>query len=181
MASVHPPHTQLQHLTVDRLRTAIIEGELALRQWLRQRQLAEEFSLSQMPVREALRELAAEGLVEHIPYREMRVVGFSADDVADLYARRSLLESMAARAAATCTTPDDLNTLRQLHAQMAAHHDIQDLAAYRTLRRMWAAFPHHVGEQLRLHCYCFAAQGDADDLGGHEGILRRAIPSRPSI
>ena len=92
------PHRQLRNLVADRLRTAILNGEIKPGEWLRQEKLAAEYNVSQMPIREALKELSAEGLVEHVPYRGVRVIEFSADDIEDLYASRSFLEGKAARA-----------------------------------------------------------------------------------
>ncbi|MGC9333129.1 MAG: GntR family transcriptional regulator, partial [Anaerolineae bacterium] len=51
------------------LRDAIIDGRLEPGQWLRQEALAQELGVSQMPIREALKRLVAEGLAERIPYR----------------------------------------------------------------------------------------------------------------
>lgn len=187
-----PPKSQLQHLIADRLRTAILEGELKPGQWLRQRQLAEQFDVSQMPVREALKELAAEGLVEHIPYRGMRVVAFSPEDVEDLYRHRSVLEGMAARAAAEHITPEDLDRLQELQTQMAAHLTLEHLADYRrlnrefhlviieasgrgyltrTLQQMWAAFPTMLWSNFAHTAIYSAPERDTSDIGEHDAIL----------
>jgi DNA-binding GntR family transcriptional regulator len=185
-------HSQLQHLVAQRLRAAILEGDLRPGQWLRQRQLAEEFNVSQMPVREALKELAGEGLVEHIPYRGVRVVGFSADDVEDLYAHRSLLEGMAAHAAALHITPDELAHLRSLHHQMAERLATEYLAEYRALNRqfhqaiivtsrrdyltrtllqMWDAFPTMLWSNFAYTAAYSLPARDASDVGEHEAII----------
>ncbi|HAE59780.1 MAG TPA: GntR family transcriptional regulator, partial [Anaerolineae bacterium] len=91
-------HRQLRNVVADRLRSAILEGFYKPGEWLRQEKLAQELGVSQMPVREALKELATEGLIEHVPYRGVRVIAFSPDDVGDLYAHRAFLEGRAARA-----------------------------------------------------------------------------------
>ncbi|MFO3797221.1 MAG: GntR family transcriptional regulator, partial [Anaerolineales bacterium] len=79
-------HRQLRNLVADQLRMAILEGRYKPGEWLRQERIAQELNVSQMPVREALKELSAEGLVEHVPYRGTRVLAFSVEDVEDLYA-----------------------------------------------------------------------------------------------
>ncbi len=184
--------SQLQHLVADRLRAAILEGSLKPGQWLRQRQLAEEFNVSQMPVREALKELAAEGLVEHIPYRGMRVVAFSPEDVEDLYAHRSLLEGMTARAAAERIEPDELEHLQHLQAQMDDHMAPEDLAEYRqlnrhfhetifrasrraylirTLQQMWDAFPTMLWSNFAHTVVYVLPERDATDTHEHVAIL----------
>lgn len=192
--------SQLQHLVADRLRTAILEGKLKPGQWLRQRQLAEEFNVSQMPVREALKELAAEGLVEHIPYRGMRVVAFSPEDVEDLYTHRSLLEGMAARAAAARIEPDELAHLEQLQAQMADHMAPEDLAEYRqlnrqfhetifrasrraylirTLQQMWDAFPTMLWSNFAHTAVYSLPERDATDTHEHVAILKALADHDP--
>lgn len=135
--ATHPlsAHKQLPQRVAERLRKAILEGQLRPGEWLRQERIAGEFGVSQMPVREALKQLAAEGLVEHVPYRGVRVVQFSALDVEDLYACRAFVEGMAARHAATSITPDELAELEQLHARMSALVDNTTVGEYRELNR----------------------------------------------
>lgn len=184
---------QLQFRVAERLRTAILEGQLVPGQWLRQRLLAQEFNVSQMPVREALKELEGEGLVEHIPYRGMRVVGFSPEDVEDLYTHRCLLECMAARAAALAITDQELQRLRELHAEMCARMAPEYLAEYRVLNRqfhqtiilasrrayltrtllqMWAAFPTMLWSNFAYTAITPLPERDADDLDQHNAILQ---------
>ena len=67
-----PSHRQLAQLVTDRVRSSILEGRIRPGEWLRQERLAQELGVSQMPVREALKRLAAEGFVEHLPYRGAR-------------------------------------------------------------------------------------------------------------
>jgi len=111
-------HRQLHHLVASQLRTAILEGRYKPGEWLRQERLAQELGTSQMPVREALKELAAEGLVEHVPYRGVRVVAFSTDDIEDIYEHRAFLESRAAEKAAECVTEDEIAELRGMVEEM---------------------------------------------------------------
>jgi DNA-binding GntR family transcriptional regulator len=156
------PHKQLHRVVSEKIRMAIINGVYHPGEWLRQKRIAEDLGVSQMPVREALKELAADGLVEHIPYRGVRVVQFSPDDVADLYAQRCCLEKRAARAAAQNITKEDLIELRELQSQMEESFSQENLEEYRQLNRhfhqmiyrtsgrtylirvldqMWSAFP----------------------------------------
>ncbi len=153
---------QLRQWVADRLRAEILEGRLAAGDWLRQEKLAHELGVSQTPVREALKQLAAEGVVEHAPYRGIRVIGFSAEDVEDLYAARIHEEGRAARFAALHITEREVDELRGLHERMCACVTPQDLPEYRelncrfhlaiieasrraflvrSLTQLWAAFP----------------------------------------
>lgn len=157
-----PPHQQLRHWVVERLRSDILDGVLKPGEWLRQEKLAQELGVSQMPVREAFKQLAAEGFVEHVPYRGVRIVEFSPGDVEDLYTCRAFIEGLAARYAAEHVEPDDLAELRRLHDRMRRIVDPEVIGEYRELNRqfhdvifrasgrsylvrslaqLWAAFP----------------------------------------
>ena len=103
-----PSHKQLRNIVAEQMRAAILNGHYKPGEWLRQERLAQDLGVSQMPVREALKELAAEGLIEHVPYRGARVVVFSIDDILDLYSHRAFLESRAAFIAAEIITPNEL-------------------------------------------------------------------------
>lgn len=128
-------HRQLHEMVAERLRSAILDGDLKPGTWLRQERIAKELGVSSMPVREALKQLAAEGVVEHIPYRGARVTQFSPEDVADLYANRSHLESLAAKSATKNITPEELAELRVLHAHMRDQLASIRLSEYARLNR----------------------------------------------
>lgn len=84
---------------VEELRDRIIRGEYIPGQYLRLEDIAARFDISTTPVREALRELEAEGLVTIFPHRGAVVTQLSADDLLDIYEVRATLEEMATRLA----------------------------------------------------------------------------------
>ena len=90
---------------------AIVSGELAPGTVLRQEQLSEQFNVSRTPVREALRRLAALGLVSFVPNRGVRVRTISRDDLHEAFMVRAELESLATEVAATKMTAEDLEEL----------------------------------------------------------------------
>ena len=130
-------HRQLGQRVAERLRIDILGGHLRPGEWLRQERLAQEQGVSQTPVREALKELASEGLVEHVPYRGIRVVQFSVEDVEDLYACRAVLESMAARYTALAIGEPELERLTSLHERMVRCEVPAELKKYRDLNRQF--------------------------------------------
>ena len=75
--------------------------------------LAAEFSVSRMPVREALRQLGAEGFVTIVPHRGAIVTALSPAEVEEIYEIRAALEGVAARHASQTLTADDLERLRR--------------------------------------------------------------------
>lgn len=104
----------LGDVTYDALRDAIISGQLAAGEWLRQEALAKELEVSQITVRDALNRLVGEGLAVRIPYKGVRVVALSPGDLKDIYDMRRLLEGLAAEVAAERITDEELTRMREL-------------------------------------------------------------------
>lgn len=99
--------------TIDRLRRRIVAGTLLPGDRLGEAELAAELGVSRTPVREALRTLAAQGLVEVLPNRGARVTAWTPEDLSEVYELRIVLESHAARRAATTATPATLTVLAE--------------------------------------------------------------------
>ncbi|MDQ2871843.1 MAG: GntR family transcriptional regulator [Candidatus Eremiobacteraeota bacterium] len=83
----------------ERIREAIVRGQLRPGQPLRQAEIAERFGVSRIPVREALSQLEGEGWVSSIPHRGVVVTELNAEDVRDLSDIRIELETLALRLA----------------------------------------------------------------------------------
>jgi DNA-binding GntR family transcriptional regulator len=130
-------HRQLRDVVVERIRTQILQGKLTPGQWLRQERLAAELGTSYTPIREALKQLQAEGMVEHVPYRGVRVVQFSPQDVLDIYGMRAVLEGQAAAGAAIRLTDAQRAHLRQIHEQMLAYTGTEHLQLVRDLNQQF--------------------------------------------
>ncbi|HLH66259.1 MAG TPA: GntR family transcriptional regulator [Solirubrobacteraceae bacterium] len=94
------------------IRDAILYGRLLPGERLKEEQLARDLGLSRTPVREALLLLQAEGLIESVPNRGAVVRAFSSTELADMYDLRAMLESYAARRAATRVSEDQLVELQ---------------------------------------------------------------------
>lgn len=98
------------------LRDAIQDGRLKQGERLREEAVARRLGVSRTPVREALRQLAARGLVTDAPGRGLLVVELSKQQVSELYAMRRVLEGAAARFAAQYASPAEGELLRRLAA-----------------------------------------------------------------
>jgi DNA-binding GntR family transcriptional regulator len=90
---------------------AIVSGELEAGTVLRQEQLSERFGVSRTPIREALRRLAALGLVSFVPNRGVRVRTISRDELHEAFMVRAELESLATELAARKMTDESLAEL----------------------------------------------------------------------
>ncbi|WP_253182818.1 GntR family transcriptional regulator [Arthrobacter sp. SW1] len=104
----------LREAVRDTLRTRIFEGHYAPGTRLVERDLAAEFNVSRLPIREALRMLRQEGLIRDRASRGSEVAGLSAKDVEDLFDVRESLEVLACRLAASRATEEDLKRLSGL-------------------------------------------------------------------
>jgi DNA-binding GntR family transcriptional regulator len=171
------------------LREAVITGELEGGTPLRQRDLAERFGVSPTPVREALRRLEAEGLVNYDLHRGATVIDGVFGATEENYQVRAALESLAARLAAARISEDELDELEELHAELARCRERSRLAielnrrfhfriyeASRApvllalLRLLWRSFPlepqlrRPLPESVRMHGEILAAlrRRDAD-------------------
>jgi DNA-binding GntR family transcriptional regulator len=98
---------------------AIVSGELAPGSVLRQEQLSDRFGVSRTPVREALRRLAALGLVSFEPNRGVRVRTLSRDDLREAFLVRAELEALVTEEAARKMTPDALEELEECEKRFA--------------------------------------------------------------
>ncbi len=102
------------------LRQRIFKRELEPGSWIDELRIADEYGISRTPLREALKVLAAEGLVTMKVRRGAYVTEVSKTDLADVYHLLSLLESDAAGMVATKATDAELAELQQLHATLEA-------------------------------------------------------------
>jgi DNA-binding GntR family transcriptional regulator len=102
------------------LRQRIFNRELQPGSWIDELKLAEEYGISRTPLREALKVLAAEGLVTMKVRRGAYVTEVSEKDLADVYHLLSLLESDAAGVVAERATAAELDELETLHAELEA-------------------------------------------------------------
>jgi DNA-binding GntR family transcriptional regulator len=112
-SSFSRPQT-ISHEVYEHLRTEVLQGNLLPGQWLREQEIAATLNVSRTPVREALRRLDQEGLLEISPNRGVRVRELSAAEAVETYEVRALLEARAARSAAQRASHDDVNRLRAL-------------------------------------------------------------------
>jgi DNA-binding GntR family transcriptional regulator len=116
----------------DALRAAILGGRLQPRARIVEADIARQMATSRSPIREAVRKLEHEGLVEYVPRRGTIVVGLSRADVADAYQLRAHLEAYGARLAATHASEEHFARLLEMIERMrecATGNDLEGLVA----------------------------------------------------
>jgi DNA-binding GntR family transcriptional regulator len=123
-------------LVAEALRQEIASGTLPPGARLDQRGVAARFGLSATPVREALNQLAAEGILVHTPHQGMRVTdvsSHSAEEFEEIYLLRETLERLATTLAHEHVTRAQLRDLEKLHAAFVDAWERRDASGYRAL------------------------------------------------
>ncbi len=103
---------------LDYIRNAILSGRLVAGARIDQHAIADQLGVSIIPVRESLRQLEAEGLIEKRPYRGAFVAALSMTELMDIYLTREALEELATRLAVARMTAETLDNLESLLAEM---------------------------------------------------------------
>ena len=168
----------------EQLRQRIFRRELEPGSWIDELKIAEEFGISRTPLREALKVLAAEGLVTMKVRRSAYVTEMSEKDLRDVYHLLSLLESDAAGVVAERATPEQQQTLRDLHAELESaagnreaffsvnerfHMALLDMADNRWRSQMVADLRKVM--KLNRHNSLFKQGRIEDSLSEHRAIL----------
>jgi DNA-binding GntR family transcriptional regulator len=144
-------NVSLTREVVERLRRAIVTGELAEGAPLPEAQTAAKFGVSRVPVREALVELERQGLVQFESNGRARVRPFTDEDAAEILGLRQTMQTMAARLAAEKLTEGDVERLEGILVKAretkdladfsaldsAFHDEIVTIARHRRLSRVW--------------------------------------------
>ena len=117
--------TALYQEVAERLRQRIFAHELTPGTWIDEQKLAEQYGISRTPLREALKVLASEGLVELKPRRGCYVTEISRRDLDDLFPLIAMLEGRCAAEAVSKAKPADIAALKQIHdaLEKAAHDE----------------------------------------------------------
>jgi DNA-binding GntR family transcriptional regulator len=111
------------------IREAILNGDLEPGRPLTELEIAEQFDVSRAPVREAMRILANEGLIETEPYRGSRVKVITRRDVEEVYSLRRVHESFAVERIVHKCSANDLRTLSEICKRMREHAERRDMQA----------------------------------------------------
>jgi DNA-binding GntR family transcriptional regulator len=133
--STQIPRTSLHDALTPGLRGLIRDGNLKPGDKISEPQLCEHFGVSRTPLREALKVLAAEGLIELLPRRGAVVAQISADDIRELFPIMATLEGLAGELACERMTDADVERVRALHDQMMEAYRVGNESGYLVLNR----------------------------------------------
>ena len=188
MSAVTLTPRALYEEVAEQLRQRIFSRELEPGSWIDEMKMAEEFGISRTPLREALKVLAAEGLITMKVRRGAYVTEMSEKDLRDVYHLLSLLESDAAGVVATTATEAQRKALQDLHAELEAavdererffavnerfHMLLLELADNRWRSQMVADLRKVM--KLNRHNSLFKQGRIEDSLGEHRAILAAMV------
>jgi len=134
----------LRSRVFSQLQNDILNGYYEPGESLIETKLSEELGVSRTPIREALRQLELEGLVQSIPNKGVIVKGVTSQDIQDIYTIRMLIEGLAARWAAEKITDEELQELK----------DTVDLEEFYTVRNDYS---HLLQSDTKFHDIIFKA------------------------
>jgi DNA-binding GntR family transcriptional regulator len=124
------PGAVLHGQVAQRLRQMLVEGQIAPGAKLNERELCEQLKISRTPLREAIKTLAAEGLVDLLPNRGAFAVALGEADILNTFEVMAGLEGLSGELAAQRITPEELVEIEALHYEMKAAYTRRDLSAY---------------------------------------------------
>ena len=169
-ARARPRKVRLTRLSLpaqvaETLREMIVTGELGAGQKVPVALLSEQLGVSPTPLREALKVLAAEGLVELLPNRGARVASYTVEDARHLFEVIAGMESLAAELAAQRMAAADLAELEELHEAMRGHFERGEKPEYFELNS-------------RIHARIIALAQNEVLATVHKGLMVRANRGR---
>ena len=142
------------------LREMILSGELRAGEKVPEEQLCERFGVSRTPIREALKVLAAEGVLQILPHRGAIVARITEDQVNELFPIMASLERLAGNLACTVASNQDIVRVRTLHDEMMKLYAAGDEPNYLALNR-------------QIHDAFFVIAGNATLHAFYQQVLTR--------
>lgn len=155
----------LHEEAVGHVRTMLLEGEIPPGSRIPERELCEKLKISRTPLREALKVLAAEGLVQLLPNRGSRAARLTDKDMRDLFEVCQGLEALAGELACERISEAEITAIAEAHAAMVQHHRNGDLIEYYRCNRT-------------IHEAIIAAAGNPVLSGLYESVTARIRRAR---
>jgi DNA-binding GntR family transcriptional regulator len=189
------PKSTLRAQIAERLRTAILAGDIPPGAPLVETALSERFDVSRGPLREALRQLIEEGLVVTVPYTGTHVAPLSVDDVREIYSLRTALESFAfeqvwerrdpcfraelrRRNEALMEAVDAGDDRASISAELDFHSFVYEASGHRLLQRAWHGLRGRMQLYWAAHHRAHRRRGPRRD--SHDSYIAAALGDDPA-
>lgn len=157
--------SSLHDETVAALREMIVTGALPPGARIIEQDLSQQLGVSRTPIREAIKILTLDGLVDSPAHRGARVKPLDVNEIETLFDVISVLEALAAEHAAARMTVDTLNRLEEIHARMRHAFETGDRALYFDLN-------------TKIHAFLVAESGNPILVETHARLMLRASRGR---
>ncbi|GEK48524.1 transcriptional regulator [Bisbaumannia pacifica] len=182
----------LYQVVAERLRHMVLEGELAAGSRISEKRLCEAFEVSRTPLREALKVLANEGLVELLPNRGAQVTAVDPAEVHDLFEVMAALEGLSGHLLVERASDAEIAEIRALHARMLElhrrqrrqeyfeanqrlHRRLTEIAGNRVLLEQQGQLTHKI---TRARYAANLQQGRWDESAQEHGVILAALEAR---
>ncbi len=144
----------------NQLRDMIVEGELTPGEKVPEPELCRRFGVSRTPLREALKVLAAEGVIQLLPNRGAVIAKITREEIEQIFPIMGALEALAGELACERISEEEMENLRRLHKTMLGHYQRSEWLPYSKLNRA-------------IHEAIFAAAGNASLSAIYQQLIVR--------
>lgn len=141
----------ITRLIAEELRAAILGGKLVPGERFAEAKLAALLKVSQVPLRDALRRLEAEGYVTFLANNEIAISKPTVEEVDDYYSIAGVLEGLAARLAVERASAEEISRLRELHQTLKEAYQKKDLPRYFSANSRFHGYIAEIARNERLH------------------------------
>jgi len=153
------------------IRQRILKGQYGIGERIKENQVAEELKVSRTPIREAFKQLEKEGLIQSIPNRGSFAMGFTKQDIQDIYEVRAAVEMLAVERAISRISGDELNAMQEtfdlmefytkkkeskkmLELNRTFHRIIYNATGSRFLSQILKSYEGYVEQTRKVTVYC---------------------------
>lgn len=140
----------IRDIAYEQLKHAIITGEIPAGSRIVETVYAEQLHISRTPLREALRKLERDGLVEYLLHRGVVVRAFTINDIDEIFTIRNAMMMLILPSVIENVTDEVIKDLRALLADMDKAHDKEDAATLATLNRAFHGMIEHLSDKKRI-------------------------------
>jgi DNA-binding GntR family transcriptional regulator len=144
-------HKSIRHEVFVSLKNAVLRNDFKAGDRLVEKDLADRMGISRTPIREAIRQLEAEGLVTNIPRKGVVVVGVSIKDALEIYTIRAVLEGLAAGLAAKSTTEKEIEKFEEILKEMEEYIEKENVTKLILLHANFHDFLAECSKNERLY------------------------------
>ena len=140
----------IRDIAYEQLKHAIITGQLPAGSRIVETAYAEQLHISRTPLREALRKLERDGLVEYVLHRGVVVRAFTIQDIDEIFTIRNAMMMLILPSVIENVTPEALQKLRAILTEMDGAQERADAAALATLNRAFHGTIEHISDKIRI-------------------------------